>query len=443
LNPIKGKRSLLLVDDEPASVEICKRVLESLSHDLNVIVCKTGEEALLELTKNNVILVLCDIVLPGMSGLDVAENVKRLNPAAGVIMMTAYPSVESSVRLLRMGVDDYLEKPLDTLELELAIKRSLGKEKLIEKQSPIGSFLSLVTNCRLISSTQELKRMAAHADCYLQREFGNIPRAFYRLGEKRKWEQASDYPGLPFGSLSFAAKRVASKGNNEIEVIEWLKIRYLRINFMDGMVWVGKLEWLSNGWEERVKCLVEHFRSAIETAEKIKEAEELAHTDDVTGLFNVRRLNSALDETILECEVNKREFSVLFVDLDHFKNINDSRGHLVGSQLLVEIGKEIERILREEDQIFRYGGDEFVIILKNTNLDLAKQVAERLKNGLSKKRFLSREGLDIRLTASIGVATFPVHAKNKQDILDVADQAMYAAKKTSRNAVYVAEVKSA
>jgi diguanylate cyclase (GGDEF)-like protein len=129
---------------------------------------------------------------------------------------------------------------------------------------------------------------------------------------------------------------------------------------------------------------------------------------------------------------------VLFLDLDHFKNVNDGHGHLIGSKLLSEVGQEVKRALRESDVTFRYGGDEFVMVLTQTNIQDALMVAERVRSQIEKKRFLARDNKDIRLTASIGVAAFPEHASTKEQILKAADAALYNSKKDHRNCVVLA-----
>lgn len=165
------------------------------------------------------------------------------------------------------------------------------------------------------------------------------------------------------------------------------------------------------------------------------------YTDDLTGLYNQRYLEIILDRELSLAKRNETIFSVLFLDLDHFKNVNDSHGHLIGSRLLYEVGQEIKKTLRESDITFRYGGDEFVMILSHTNLEDAIFVAERVRVQIEKKRFLVKDGLEIRLTASIGVANVPLHAETKQDILKAADEALYGVKKAVRNKVIAAASK--
>jgi len=189
---------------------------------------------------------------------------------------------------------------------------------------------------------------------------------------------------------------------------------------------------------EELKILEKLVQFFVEKMSTIDDLRGLTHTDDLTGLFNQRYLELILDREISLSKRNNTEFSVLFLDLDHFKSVNDTHGHLIGSRLLFEVGEEIKRALRDSDITFRYGGDEFVVILSHTGLEDAIMVAERVRQQIEKKRFLARENMDIRLTASIGVASVPLHAANKQQILKAADEALYGVKKAVRNKVIAA-----
>jgi diguanylate cyclase (GGDEF)-like protein len=193
--------------------------------------------------------------------------------------------------------------------------------------------------------------------------------------------------------------------------------------------------------EHEIDCLRKIGLVFNERMEEVANLKGLTFTDDLTGLYNQRYLEVILDRELSLAKRNDVRFSILFLDMDHFKNVNDTHGHLIGSRLLYEVGQEIKRTLRESDVCFRYGGDEFVIILAHTNLADAMVVAERIRVQVEKKRFLAREGLDIRLTASIGVASVPDHATTKLQILKAADEALYGVKKAVRNRVIAATQK--
>ena len=187
--------------------------------------------------------------------------------------------------------------------------------------------------------------------------------------------------------------------------------------------------------EFELECLSRAIDSFSEKYKSIVELRGLTYTDDVTGLFNQRYLETVLERELALSKRNNIPFSVLFLDLDHFKEINDTYGHLIGSRILWEVGEELKKTLRESDITFRFGGDEFVCVLSHTGLDAAVNVAERVRIQLEKKRFLAKEGLRIRLTASIGVAAYPEHALTRGEILNAADEALYGVKDGSRNKV--------
>ncbi|OFZ20040.1 MAG: hypothetical protein A2Z20_08120 [Bdellovibrionales bacterium RBG_16_40_8] len=167
------------------------------------------------------------------------------------------------------------------------------------------------------------------------------------------------------------------------------------------------------------------------------EAQKLCFTDDLTALYNQRYLGPVIEGEIYRAQRDNSKFAVLFMDIDYFKSVNDTRGHWVGSRLLIEMGRALKENIRRSDYAFRYGGDEFVIVLTRTDSEKAKFVAERLRTIIECTDFLI-EGEKIKLTLSIGLATYPDHAKTYKDIIKIADEAMYCGKNKSRNIVFVA-----
>jgi diguanylate cyclase (GGDEF)-like protein len=168
-----------------------------------------------------------------------------------------------------------------------------------------------------------------------------------------------------------------------------------------------------------------------------EENRRLVYIDDLTSLYNQRYLPLALQTELTRAEREEKKVSILFLDVDYFKSVNDARGHLVGSKILIELAKLIRASIRTYDYAFRYGGDEFVLILPNANSDQARLVAERLRSRIEKNDFLVYQK-HFKITVSIGVATFPDHATSPEHVLQLADEAMYNAKRTSRNVVYIA-----
>jgi len=179
--------------------------------------------------------------------------------------------------------------------------------------------------------------------------------------------------------------------------------------------------------------LADYAAIALENARYVQRIHQLTITDDCTALYNARHLNFVLDAEIYRSIRYGYEFSVIFIDLDHFKQVNDTHGHLAGSKLLWHVGNLIKSHLRMIDYAFRYGGDEFVVLLPQTSKHNALSVVRRLRELLNSKVFLNDEGLSVRVTASFGVAAFPADARSRRDLLHLADEAMYLVKNTTRN----------
>lgn len=187
-----------------------------------------------------------------------------------------------------------------------------------------------------------------------------------------------------------------------------------------------------------LEALADYAAIAIENARHVKRIHELTITDDCTTLYNSRHLHDVLDREIYRSQRYGFELSLIFIDLDYFKRVNDSYGHLVGSKLLREIGHAIRTNCRQIDSAFRYGGDEFVVLLPQTSRENAASVARRLHELIRKQLWLTEEGLNVRVTASVGVASFPSDAKTKSELLHLADEAMYLVKNTARDGVAAA-----
>jgi len=194
-----------------------------------------------------------------------------------------------------------------------------------------------------------------------------------------------------------------------------------------------------DGFDNRDMALLEALADfaaiAIENARHVERIHELTITDDCTNLYNARHLHSVLDKEIYRSQRYGYEFSVIFADLDHFKRINDTYGHLVGSKLLAEIGQVLKSHCRLIDFAFRYGGDEFVVLLPQTSKESACIAARRLHKLIGDTVWLQAEGLDIQITASVGLACYPSDSKTKVQLLQLADEAMYSVKNSTRDGV--------
>ena len=175
---------------------------------------------------------------------------------------------------------------------------------------------------------------------------------------------------------------------------------------------------------------------AVENSRLYRLTKRLAITDELTDLFNYRYLQQRLDDEMGRADRYNKRLSLLMLDLDDFKRVNDVHGHIVGDQVLAEVGQLLKSTVREVDVVARYGGEEFAIILPETDASGAFIVAEKIREAISMHRFPDADGgRSIHLTASIGLSSYPVHAYDKESLLRSADDAVYHAKETGKDRV--------
>lgn len=186
-----------------------------------------------------------------------------------------------------------------------------------------------------------------------------------------------------------------------------------------------------------VDCMAPLLQKRWDLCLLFAEQQKLIYLDSLTNLYNQKYLSVTLDKKIEENRRYQNPFSILFIDIDYFKQVNDSLGHVVGSDVLKQLGQLILGQVRGSDYAFRYGGDEFIVLLGHTQGDPAQFVAERIRAKIEGHTFLS-SGHEISITVSIGLAFFPEHASSALDIIRIADEAMYYGKNLSRNIVYKA-----
>ncbi|MBI5286793.1 MAG: sensor domain-containing diguanylate cyclase [Deltaproteobacteria bacterium] len=204
---------------------------------------------------------------------------------------------------------------------------------------------------------------------------------------------------------------------------------------------INKVEEGGSGEENLLllTTLADYTAIAIENAKYLQRVEELSIMDDLTKLYNQRYLYQSLGYEVERAKRYNSSVAMIFFDIDQFKEVNDAYGHLCGSKVLVEVGGLVIKNLRRIDVACRYGGDEFIIIMPQAFKYQAYILAQRLRRLINNHVFLKGEGINLHLTASFGVASFPEDARDKVELIHMADKAMYRVKSHTKNGIGMAD----
>jgi diguanylate cyclase (GGDEF)-like protein len=184
--------------------------------------------------------------------------------------------------------------------------------------------------------------------------------------------------------------------------------------------------------------VVAHLTIALEKAQMYRKMEKASQVDDLTQLYNTRYCNQFLDNFLLERKDTKAIISLIFIDIDFFKLVDDNFGHLVGSETLKIVGERMARVTRKNDVIIRYGGDEYIVLLPNTDKKTAAAIADRIRKEISREPFYAFGNKKFNITVTLGIASYPDDAKTRDELIGKADRAMYDGKLTGRNKVVLA-----
>ncbi len=312
------RKRVLVVDDEDTIRGVIEQVLTDDGYE--VIEASSGEEALDEFRREPCDLVVTDIYMGKMTGLELLKEIKILRQEAIVVVMTSNASLETAMSALRSGAYDYLIKPFEDIDLISAV----------------------------------------------------VHRAIDRIQ-----------------------------------------------------------------LEEKNRALLEDLRRNAQELENLNaRLTDMANRDGLTGLYNHRYFREMIEQELSRARRHDRSFSVLFIDIDHFKQYNDAHGHLAGDELLKTLARILQERCRSSTVAARYGGEEFVLLAPETDADGARQFAEILRDAVEKYPFPGRETQPLgSVTLSLGLATFPQDGQDTTQLIDHADKALYVSKHNGRNAV--------
>jgi diguanylate cyclase (GGDEF)-like protein len=463
VSPPGARARVLFVDDDRLQRELAR---DTLADRVELECCARAEDAVALLAHEPFDLVVSDLQMPGMSGVELLRHVRREHPRTDFVLVTAHASLQSAVDALRMGASDYLLKPLVWEELALVLERVLLRRRLVEENARLRESLATVESCRVLASCLEVGDVYSVALDLLLRSAGETRGAALfqrssaplsdglelrgfrddeaqRLRRTLVHEKPLDLRGVERIEILAAGPVLDALRRAGVDAESVLAVPVPGEEVEAGLLVVPLRAPADAALLDRAGVVAAHAAVALRNAERYERAKERAFVDDVTDVYNARYLLEAMEREIRRAERYGAELSVLFLDLDRFKLVNDRHGHLVGSQALRQLSRVLASCVRQVDTLARYGGDEFTIVLPDTGEAGAAQVAERIRRVVEETAFEAGRAEPMHLTCSVGHATFPRHGSDRGTLLDAADKAMYRAKSLGRNRVCSANELSA
>lgn len=451
--------NILVVEDDRFFRDMFADLLIGQGYD--VTTASSGPEGLEILAVQPFDLVVTDLVMPDVDGMEILAKARETEPSVDVIMVTGNANMESAIFALKHGARDYIVKPINSDEFLHSVAQCMEQRRILDENEELKCMLELYQNSQAIAGCLEIERLYHLILEAFAREIG-VSRALALFLTENKLELmetkgltaaiAEHYSSVIqtciskniLGSrllmrIQFSEKSAVVAGIEETKIEEAHLIFMRDRGILQGVVVAFNEPGLRlpdiDPKYKNILFLLEQSVLALENAGNYALAKDMLFIDDLSGLFNQRYLEVALDREMKRIGRFSSQLAILFLDMDSFKQVNDKYGHLVGSRVLKEMGTLLRTSVRDVDVVIRYGGDEYTLILVETPPDVAAFVAERIRTVVDSHAFLAEEGYDIRLTCSIGYACCPDDALTKEDLMEMADQAMYDGKRSGKNCV--------
>ena len=406
--------TILIVDDLIQNIQVLGRTLETQGYSITYAL--SGKDALQRLQAIQPDLILLDLLMPEMSGLEVCEQIKK-NPSyhhIPILFLTASHEEEHLIEAFEKGAADYVTKPFRATELLARVQTHIQLKRqtrqLQQSENKLNTIVTHIKDGILIVDEAGVVKFANPAAAQM----------FDR--------QLSDLINHELG-LPIVVGKVA-----ELDIIRSRGI------LGRAEITVGKTEWL----EQKVSIVSMRDvseRNQIENKLRIalnkqkilsQKLKKIVNTDLLTGIANRRNILAILKKEFQRTQSYKEPFSLLVIDIDHLKFVNDSYGYLIGDQVLKEISQLLVKWLRNEDTVGRWGGEEFMIILPATTLQKAMEIAEHLCEQIRNLE-IDTTFQPMKITISIGVTVYQADDKTDTVILKRADDALCQAKESGRD----------
>jgi diguanylate cyclase (GGDEF)-like protein len=355
--------------------------------------------------------------------IDELRRIHSYIPQAAMILLSPRPDHHGVVGAFRAGLFDFLTLPIEPAQSgrwtpERAVLHLFSRPESFSSVGDIAANLSQYLGLFFEIKKELHFSQAARILPSLQRRL-----RFSDQQVKRIQRFLNDETGLIFG-LRFVKDRFYFLIKTGDEGVSYLVAR----NVSEYPLHAILSDYLSN--------VLRTSLSILSDSRKREEIRILSITDEVTGLFNQRKLVEDLETHISRYNHDQVGFSLLFIDIDFFKHVNDQFGHVVGSQLLTDMAHVVKSQLRSTDLVYRYGGDEFIVLLPKSSVDEAKKIALRVSRAVKGAEFSIEDGRKYKLSLSVGIAGYPEDAASAKAIIDFADKMMYLSKKSGRGKVF-------
>lgn len=454
---------ILVVDDVPANIKLLEAKLNSEYYD--VITAKDGFEAIEKTKEHKPDLILLDVMMPGMDGFEACAKIKQDAEISHipVVMVTALSEKSDRLKGLEAGADDFLTKPINDIALfarvkslirikqlldELRLRNKTTLEMGIEPDDDTNAFISDVSGSRIMLVDDDHvqgKQIVAKLNELYTVEWADDPAEATNKAVEGNYDvilistQLSDADGL-----RLATQMRTQEAVRQVPMLVFIDeddshmmIKALELGINDYMtIPVDKNEMIAR---VRTQIRRKRFQEALKS--NYQRSISMAITDALTGLYNRHYLNTHLGNMVKQALKNGKHLALMIMDMDHFKSVNDTYGHDVGDMVLKQLAAIIMNASRSSELAARFGGEEFIILMPETDPQSAYGAGNRIREIVEKTPFKINEmGDTIQRTISIGVASLYPDGDSAESLLKRADEALYEAKHGGRNLVKVSAI---
>ncbi len=448
--------TILLADDDHQLRETLQEFL--VGQGYAVTPASDGREAEAALQEQEFALALLDLMLPDCSGLDLLSQIKSRTPDTEVILFTGHAGLESAIQALRLGAYDYLVKrDLRLSDLQTLVARALERRHLARENRELVDTITKAQEELITRRARELTQVRQIAETLagpltwdqfirglvnliweslplellgleLQGAEGELPLSAYRHRPDVPDATFQNFQDLLLGQA--ALDPPTPTAGTPLPAMLWERLTVGTVTLAAA---AGRHEPLTSEEAELFRIFILQGEAGIKNLVLFDQVKSMAIRDALTSLYNYGYFKETLHYEVEKCRRYNTPLSLLFLDIDDFKRVNDTLGHLKGDKILRQVGAILKKGIRQADLVCRYGGDEFVMLLSQTAPDQAMVLAERLRQKIAQSS-MNRLEQRLTITASIGVAGLGPEM-GMEDLIRAADEAHYRAKQAGKNRV--------